>query len=186
MSSSPQNVPGNLIVSPLFVPLAVEAGIDYTIKTVVNGSPMELVDLVIALRSALWDVNRPLAEGINQASLTAILDYYAQTGEVVAIATNRLPSMIDQDGPGESFWVGYTNPILTCTWAEPPEGWDSLIAVDNIPLKLSKARSEGDGTSDDSLSIALGTGTHTVRVCYRRQIDGALSRLSVIREIMVG
>lgn len=182
--STYDNINDNLLVNPIFVQTAVEAGIAATIRSIVNGQPMDLMDLLLALRQTLWDVNRPLAEGLNQYTLMAILNYLALVGEGVAVNSQQIPQALDIDGPAGT-WVSYNAGTLSVTWSTPPEGFASQIVVDGVIVGYSEVTDTNDGNADDAFSVTLGAGAHVVRVVYRRIADGALSRLGTIANLNV-
>ena len=179
------NVPGELILNPLFVPLALEAGIGATIRSLVNAEPMDIMALAVALRVALWDVNEPLARGINRDTLAAILAALDDAGETVAISSKKLAPSTAQAGP-EGVFASYSDGTVFVTFSAPPAGWQTLIVVDGVIVKLSDATDENaSGTADDTVVIALSAGDHTVRAVYRRVEDGALSLMGGTATITV-
>lgn len=181
---SADNINGNVLVNPLFIQTAVEAGIAAVIRSIVNGQPMGLIELVIAVRTALWDVNRPLAEGLNQYTMNGILNYLSLIGEGVAVNSQQMPAALDMDGPAGVF-TSYNAGTLNVTWTTPPEGFYSQIVVDGVIVKYSTATDTNDNNADDSVTIALDVGDHAVRVVYRQISDGALSRLSAASTVTV-
>lgn len=182
--SSPDNIDGSILVNPLFVQQAVEAGIAATIRGIVNGQPMPLLDLVVAVRTALWDANRPLAEGLNQYTMSAILNYLSLIGEGIAINSQQIPQALDIDGPVGT-WASYNAGTLSVTWTTPPEGFGSQIVVDGVIVGYSEVVDTQDGNADDAFAVTLGAGAHVVRVVYRRIDDGALSRLGIVFDLNV-
>ncbi|RMG88414.1 MAG: hypothetical protein D6712_03710 [Chloroflexi bacterium] len=182
--SSPDNIDGNILVNLLFVQQAVEAGIAATIRGIVNGQPMGLIELVVAVRTALWDVNRPLAEGVNQYTMLAILNYLSLIGQGIAVSSQQIPEALDMDGPVGT-WVSYNAGTLSVTWTNPPAGFASQIVVDGVIVGYSEARDDVDGNADATFNVSLSAGAHVVRVVYRRVADGALSRLGVVANLNV-
>lgn len=181
---SADNINGNVLVNPLFVQTAVEAGIAAVIRSIVNGQPMDVMTLVVAVRTALWDVNRPLAEGLNQYTMTAILNYLSLIGDGVAVNSQQLALALDMDGPAGT-WVSYNAGTLSVTWSTPPEGFASQIVVDGVIVGYSEVTDEVDNNADDTVTVSLTAGDHIVRVVYRRINDGALSRLGVVSTVTV-
>lgn len=164
-----------------FVALAVEAGIVTTIKSLA-GLAVDERTLVIALKTALWDVNRPLAEAINVWSLRAILNYMALAGESVVMA-DRLPATLNMAGPASvSAGRDGQNPTqINLGFSTPPEGFKGAIFLDGVQVDISNET--GDPIVWDIIPN-VPAGYHTVRVLYRRESDGAMSRFGQLVTIL--
>jgi hypothetical protein len=83
------NLGAAMVANTAFVPLAVQAGIIPTIKSLV-GFATDEYSLVVLLKQSLWDDNQPLSLAINTGTLRAILKYMALIGESVVIVDGIL------------------------------------------------------------------------------------------------
>lgn len=172
------------IVNPGIIPLAIEAGIETTIRSLI-GLGKDRRTLLIELKEALWESNQALSVALDSAVLDGILNYLADTGRPVALRSQDLPKMVNQDGPAGT-WVSYADGTLSVTWTTPPTGWTSDIYVDGVLVKHSDVTDDVDGNADDTVTgLSLSAGDHTVRVLYRRSEDGAMSRFGVVATVTV-
>lgn len=162
-----------MAVNVAFVPLAVEAGIITTIKSLV-GLAVSLPQLVIRLHDALIEDNQPLAEAMNFDTVQALLDYMNASGESVVLGRD-LPVTRNQDGPAEvsAGRDGNDATQINIGFSTPPEGYQALVFLDGVYQKTSVQ--EGSPLVWDILQ-GVPAGYHTVRVLYRRVEDGALTR----------
>lgn len=175
-----ENLGERMVVNVAFVPLAVQAGIIPTIKSLV-GLAKDQIRLVILLKQSLWDDNRPLSLAINTGTLGAILKYMALIGESVVFDVD-LPDMLDMDGPA-SVSAGRDGGLATQVnvgFSTPPEGFECDIYLDGVFVKTSVQT--GSPTVWDTIQGVVA-GAHTVRFIYRRVLDGAMSRFSSIVNI---
>jgi hypothetical protein len=174
------NLGARMVANVAFVPLAVQAGIVATIKSLV-GLAKDEISLVILLKQSLWDDNQPLAEAINTGTLGAILKYMALIGESVVFDVD-LPDMLDMDGPA-SVSAGRDGGLATQVnvgFSTPPEGFECQIFLDGVYVKTSTQT--GSPTVWDAIQGVLAGG-HNLRFIYRRVEDGAMSRFSAIVNI---
>lgn len=174
------NLGARMVANVAFVPLAVQAGIIPTIKSLV-GLAKDEISLVILLKQSLWDDNQPLAQAINTGTLGAILKYMALVGESVVFDVD-LPDMLDMDGPA-SVSAGRDNGEPTQVnvgFSTPPEGFECQIFLDGVYVKTSTQT--GSPTVWDTIQ-GVADGAHNVRFIYRRVSDGAMSRFSSIINI---
>jgi hypothetical protein len=169
------------VVNVAFVPLAVEAGIIPTIKSLV-GLSLSLPQLVVALHDALIGSNAPLAEAMNFDTVRALLAYMAESGESVVLGSD-LPVTLDQAGPASvsAGRDGGTPTQLNIGFSTPPEGFKGAIYLDGVYAKTSTQT--GNPTVFDILAN-VPAGYHTVRVLYKRDSDGAMSRFGQIVTIL--
>lgn len=176
------NLGARMVANVAFVPLAVQAGIIPTIKSLV-GLAKDEISLVILLKQSLWDDNQPLSLAINTGTLGAILKYMALIGESVVFAED-LPDMLDMDGPASvsAGRDGGTPTQVNIGFSTPPEGFVCDIYLDGVFAKTSSQT--GNPTVFDILTgVELGAGAHDIRFIYRRVSDGALSRFSAVVNI---
>lgn len=168
------------VVNTAFVPLAVEAGIITTIKSLVPLAT-SLPQLVVGLHDALIGSNAPLAEAMNYQTVRAILDYMALTGDSVVLG-DALPVTLNQAGPA-SVSAGRdsgTPTQVNIGFSTPPEGFKGAIYLDGVFNKISNET--GSPTVFDIISN-VSAGEHTIRVLYRRESDGAITRFGPIVNI---
>jgi hypothetical protein len=175
------NLGAPMVANVAFVPLAVEAGIIPTIKSLV-GLATDEYSLVILLKQSLWDDNQALSLAINNGTLRAILKYMATIGESVVIVDD-LPDMLDMNGPVSvsAGRDGGTPTQINIGFSTPPEGFKGAIYLDGVFNKISNET--GNPTVFDIISN-VGAGAHTIRVLYRRESDGALTRFGPIVNIV--
>lgn len=170
------------VINIAFVPLAIEAGIEATIRSLV---PLATDDksLLIALKDALEPSNPTLAEALRPDTLGLLVRYIAQKDAGSVASLNDVPETLNADGPAATF-AGRTGDTISVTWTGPPADHTSLILLDGVIVHHSAAQDDGDGTADDSFVYAgLSNDAHTIRVLYKRTEDGAITRLGPVATI---
>jgi len=117
------------VVNVGFVPLAVEAGVITTIKSLVPLAKA-LPELVIKLHDALFESNQPLAEAMNLDTVTALLNYMAESGDSVVLGS-ELPQTLNMAGPASvsAGRDGGTPTQINLGFSSPPEGFKGAISV---------------------------------------------------------
>ncbi len=166
------------VVNDAFVPLAIEAGIETVIKSLLALATTKR-ELLTLIKAALATTNPPLAKALGVQTLDAILKYMQKRAAGIVLGDD-IPELLDQDGPA-GVWVARdvgTQVNITCS--EPPSGFHARIYLDGIFQKQSSA-TPANGVINDS--IQGGPGAHVVRVLYRRDSDGAQTRFGPIGTI---
>ena len=170
------------VINTAFVPLAIEAGIEATIRSLV---PLATDDktLLIALKDALEGSNPELAAALRPDTLVLLLRYIANQNDGSVAIFEDVPETLDQDGPAATF-ASRNGDTISVTWTEPPTDFNSLILLDGVVVRYSEEQDNGDGTADDSFVFAgLSNDAHTIRVLYKRIEDGAITRLGPVANI---
>lgn len=169
-----------MVANIAFVQLAVEAGIVATLRSLV-GMATSLPQLVVMLHDELIGSNAPLAEAMNYDTVNALLTYMAQAGESVVLARD-LPVALNEDGPASVSGGRDGNEAtqINIGFSTPPVGYKAVVFLDGVFLKASTET--GDPTVFDIIAN-VPAGYHTVRVLYRRDEDGALTRFGPLVEI---
>lgn len=169
-----KNIGQTTISSAGFVPLAIEAGIEAVINSILSGLAMDRRSLVIAVKDALKDSNPELAAAINTDNLQAVIEFISlSTGTLYM--TNELPKTVDVAGPASVTATrdGGVTTQVNITFSAPPtvEGsdptawWDARILLDGVPVKTL---TNIDGTSGfvNTFIENVTAGGHTIRVLY--------------------
>lgn len=170
------------VANRAFVALAVEAGIETTIKSLV-GLAMDKTSLLVALKEALIGSNAPLANALNTQTLDEILEYMASKSDPPVLEASKLPLMVDANGPASTSAArdGGVNTQINVTYTQPPANHTAEIYLDGIFAKHSTAAPSGGFVNDAISNVAAGA--HTIRVLYRRTADGAITRFGSIVQI---
>lgn len=162
------------VANRAFVPLAIEAGIEVVIASLVPLAKDKLT-LLGQMKVALQDTNPALAAALGIETLTAILDYMAVKAATV-VPADQLPVLLDQDGPSvvNAGRDGGTPTQINIGFTTPPVGFQAEIYLDGVYQKTSTQPDSGGNTFDILNDVAAGA--HTVRVLYKRTSDGAITR----------
>ena len=170
------------VANRAFVALAIEAGIETTIRSLVLLA-MDKISLLMALKEALIVNNEPLATALNLQTLDAILDYMALKSDPPVVNVSALPTLLDDDGPASTAAArdGGINTQINVTYSEPPSEHTAEIYLDGVFFKHSTA-TPVDGFVNDFVS-GVAAGAHTIRVLYRRTLDGAITRFGSVMNI---
>jgi hypothetical protein len=154
------------VANRAFVALAVEAGIESVIKSLVPLAK-DMNDLIMLIRSTLVQTNPALAMAINVQTLHAIVDYMERKGDSPVIRAERLPLLLDEDGPASTSAARDAGAAsqVNITFSAPPAEYKAEIYLDGVFMKISEAAAT-DGWVNDYLSD-VPEGSHTIRVLYR-------------------
>jgi hypothetical protein len=185
------NIGQPTIVSRGFLPLAIEAGIEETIASLVGSTGISLRGLLLAIKAELGEgqnpPNRPLAEALNLDNLSAILAYVARSGGAVLPASQlvgtNLPALLDEDGPASLSAArdGGVAGQVNLSFPESPFGYtDYEVYLDGVYWKAG-SEAAVDGWINDSIADVPG-GAHTARLLYL-DADGAMTRFGPIAEV---
>lgn len=176
-----RNVGTPQVANRAFVALAIEAGIETVIRSLVTLAD-DKINLLINLKRTLAGSNEPLAEALNMQTLDAILDYMALDGDAAVVPADRLPTLVDQAGPASVSAArdGGAATQVNVTYTQPPQDWTAEIYLDGVFVKHSTAEASGGFVNDAIQGVDIGT--HTVRVLYRSP-DGEISRFGAVQAI---
>lgn len=176
-----ENLGYQMVANVAFVPLAEQAGLTATIKSLV-GLATDLISLTILLKQSLWDDNEPLSRAINLGTVQAYLKYMKTIGESVVMVED-LPDTLDMNGPASV--SAYREPEeltqVNVGFTAPPNGFECQIFLDGVYVKTSTEAPSGDNVFDSIQGVLAGE--HKIRFIYRRVSDGALSRFSAVVNI---
>lgn len=164
-----------------FIALAIEAGIESVINSLVPLAKDRLT-LLIAVKDALAESNQPLADALNDDTLGAILDYMASKAAAPVLPASALPTLLDEDGPGtvSAGRDGSDATQINIGFSTPPADYTAEIYLDGVYQKDSTQT--GSPTVFDTLTVENDLAVHTVRVLFRRESDGAITRFGPIAE----
>lgn len=159
-----------------FVPLAIEAGIEEVIKSLI-GLAIDNRTLLIKLKEVLWETNQPLSEGLNTQTLDAIIAYLGESSLSICEA-GSLPKLLSEDGPisVSAAWDGGVADQLNVTYSEPPLDYTAEIYLDGVFMKHSEIAAVTGFCSDIISNVVTAS---TIRVLYRN-MDGDITRFGPI------
>ncbi|MFP4322645.1 MAG: hypothetical protein ACLFTK_09340 [Anaerolineales bacterium] len=192
MSDQPtlDNIYDSHIAARGFVPLAIEAGIETVIRSVTPLARDE-TSLLLALKTALWESNRPLADALSIPTLRAIMKHLAARENASVMLADDLPTLLDQDGPAtvNAARDGSVPTQVNVSYIAPPTetidaeevAWTGEIYVAGNFAKHSTVAAV-DGWCHD-LVQHVGPGAVTIRVCYRSP-RGEITQFGPIVEIL--
>jgi hypothetical protein len=159
-----------------FVALALEAGIETTIRSLVILA-MDKITLLGALKDALQVENAPLADALNLQTLDAILTALAvlHGPNAAIVEANQLPELVSQAGPASVSAArdGGAPTQVNVTYTEPPATFTAEIYLDGVFVKHSTAVPGGGFVNDFIANVP--PGAHVVRVLYRGA-EGQITR----------
>lgn len=173
------NVGTPTVINRAFVALAVEAGIETVIKSLIGMWGMDLRSLLLKVKEALSDSNAPLASALNADNLAAILDYMSRAeGGIVPMVNTlplALPMLENVAGPASvsaAFDGGVTEQVnVSIPEAGDPATWTQYeIYVDGVFWKTG-TNSPSAGWINDSVQ-GVPTTAQTIRVLFARSEDG--------------
>lgn len=161
------------VANRAFVALAVEAGIEATIRSIV-GLALDKISLLAAVKTALQLGNPVLADALNVQTLDAILDYMQLTDGAI-VQADQLPPLLNESGPVSVSAArdGGVAGQVNVTYSEPPVGYVGEIYLDGVLAKISTAQAAGGFVNDVTSGVAAGG--HTIRVLFRNP-SGAMTR----------
>lgn len=155
------------IANKAFVPLAIEAGIETVIASLVPLA-MDKKTLLIRLVEALEASNPELAAALNMDTLDAILRYMARKAKSPVVAAADLPETVAEPGP-ESVTAardGADQMQVNITFSEPPSGYMYAIYLDGIFQKVGALAGSGGFVNEALQDVPDDGETHTIRVLY--------------------
>ncbi|WP_119069198.1 hypothetical protein [Aggregatilinea lenta] len=169
------------VANQAFVPLAIEAGIEDVIRSLVPLAT-DKQTLLVNLVAALSGSNPGLAAAMNMDTLDAVLKYVtAQPGSPILLAS-ALPDMLDEDGPAsvtaarDASEPGQVN----VSFNAPPDGYSYRLYLDGVFRRAGSQAGTGGWVSEALAGVAVDAHEHTVRVLYVRAGTGALTRFGPV------
>jgi len=163
------------VVNRAFVPLALAAGIETTLVSLV-GLGLPDVVLLERLKVALATDNPPLAAALSVDTLNLLLDYLkVKSVPAPVLRAADAPKQLDQAGPASTSGArdGGTTTQVNITFSAPPAGFHYEIYLDGVFAKTGTLVT-GEWTFEALFGVAAGA--HTIRVLYVRDSDGAMTR----------
>ncbi len=163
-----------------FVALAIDAGIETTLRSLVPLAT-DKITLLAALKAALLGSNEPLAVALNMQTLDMILAaIYGPDAPVVDAA--HLPEFLNQAGPASVSAARDSGDAtqVNITYTAPPAGFTAEIYLDMVFVKHSTLAPSGGFVFDALFGVALGA--HTIRVLYR-SATGQITRFGPLANI---
>ena len=166
------------VANRAFVPLAVEAGIETVIASLVPLAT-DMKSLLIALKSALATTNSALADALTLQTLGAILDYMEEKGDSPVVMAKDLPELLDEDGPASVSAArdGSVTTQINVTFSAPPDGYSYEIYLDGVLAKAGSNEASGGFVND--IVSDVEAGTHTIRVLFV-DADGKQTRFGPV------
>jgi hypothetical protein len=154
------------VANRAFVALAIEAGIEVVIRSLV-GLADDKVTLLISLKTALYTNNPALADALNTQTLDAILNYMALDTNSAVLPVDQLPALLNRAGPAETYGGRDSNTPtqVNFSYTAPPENWTAEAYLDGVFVKHSTLAPTNGYVYDILTDVA--PGEHTVRVLYR-------------------
>jgi len=171
------NIGAPTIASRGFVPLAVEAGIANTIKSLISGLALDARSLLLEIKSVLSADNEPLAAALNMDNLAAIIAYMELSGTGIMAASGlpvtRLPVLLDEDGPAvvSAGRDGGEPTQVNIGYSAPPDGYTAEIYLDGVFAKRSDLAPTGETVFDIVPGVPVDGLPHTIRVLFST-VDG--------------
>jgi hypothetical protein len=165
------NISQSSVASRGFLPLAIEAGIEAVVESIVSGLALDITSLTIATIEAIEGTNKPLSEALRIDTMSAIVDYMYRSGSgiqaVSGLPTPSLPILVNTAGPVSvsAAFDGGTPTQVNITFSESPDAYtDYEIYLDGVYQKTGNNVPAG-GFVNDSISD-VAAGAHTIRVLY--------------------
>lgn len=156
------------IANKAFVPLAIEAGIETVITSLIPLA-IDQRSLLIALVGALESANPALAAALNMDTLAAILRYMAQKPKTPIALAADLPVVVTDPGP-VSVTAGRDGSAPTqinVTFSASPDGHTRYaIYLDAILQKIGILEAVGGYINDAIQNVPVDGLQHTIRVLY--------------------
>lgn len=156
-----------MVVNRAFVPLAIEAGIEAVIKSLVTLG-MSKRELLIQLVAALQDTNPALAAALNIDTLDAILRYMTSQAKTPIVLAADLPVMLNEAGPASVAAArdGGAPTQVNVTFSDRPQGYRYAIYRDGVLAKIGDLAAS-DGFVNEAIQDVVADGqSHTVRVLF--------------------
>jgi hypothetical protein len=169
------------VANQAFVPLAIEAGIEDVIRSLVPLAT-DKQTLLVELVAALAGSNPGLAAALNLDTLDAVLKYVtARPGSPILLAS-ALPEMLDADGPA-SVAAARDASVPTqvnVSFSAPSDGYGYGLYLDGVFRQAGSQAGTGGWVSEALASVPLDAHAHTVRVLYVQAGTGALTRFGPV------
>ncbi len=168
MAVNIHNIGTPSVCNRAFVPLAIEAGIEDTIAGLIPLA-MDRRTLLVAVVTALWDNNRPLAEALNLDTLDAVLRYMMSKGKTAIVFAEDLPVLLNRDGPASvtAQRDGGTPTQVNVTFAEDTAAEPLTryaIYLDGIFQKTATYIPDTGWVNDTIPDVAENGQPHNIRV----------------------
>lgn len=170
------------IANKAFVPLAIEAGIEAVITSLVTLATTEKA-LVVAVKDALEGSNPELAAAWNQQTQSAVLDFLAFKAKTAFALVKDLPDTVNEPGPASvsAGRDGSTPTQVNISFSGPPtvdvevddgaggvttvqKTYKYAIYLDGLFQKVGN-NTAVEGWVNDYLSD-VAAGSHTIRVLF--------------------
>lgn len=153
-----------------FVALAIEAGIEDTITSLIPLA-MDKRSLLKAVVGALWEENRPLAQALNIDTLDAILAYIMSQARTPIVFARDLPVLLSRDGPASVSAArdGGTPTQVNVTFSDDASATPLTryaIYLDGVFARTT-TYTHGSGWVNDSIpDVPEDARQHTIRVLF--------------------
>lgn len=167
----------------VFVPLALAAGIENLIKSLVPLA-IDRRQLLILLVEALQDINPPLAAALNTQTLEAIMAVIAADPDAVVVPVDKLPATVNEDGPASVSAArdASVTSQVNISFPAPPQGGGYVIAVNEQPLKRVEVYTGGGDWVNEAIQGVPEAAEVHVRVLYLTA-DGAMTNFGPLAKV---
>jgi len=161
------NVAVPSVANQAFVPLAVEAGIEAVIASLVPLAKDKRT-LLVELVGALENTNPALAAALNMDTLDAILRFMASKAKAPVVLTRDLPETVHEAGPASVSAArdGGDPTQVNVTFSEPPAGYKYAIYVDAVLSKVGSLAADSGWVNEAVTGVPDDGQAHTVRVLF--------------------
>jgi hypothetical protein len=164
-----------MVVNKAFVPLAIEAGIETTITSLIRYALTEK-QLVIAVKEALLredpqtgqPYNAALAEAWNQGTQRAVLTFLAKKNATPFALASALPVTVPESGPA-MVSAARDQAVVTqvnVSFSQPPEGYRYAIYYDGLLVKVGNETPSSGWVNESLADIPDDDLSHTIRVLF--------------------
>lgn len=167
------------VANRAFVALAIEAGIEVTIKSLV-GLARDKVSLLLGLKEALEENNPALAGALNLQTLDAIMEYLSALPDAAVVDADKLPKLLNENGPSEVYGGrdDKDSSQINFSYTAPPEGYTAEVYLDGVFVKHSTLAPSAGYVYD--ILQKVDEGEHLLRVLYRAP-KGNITNFSKVR-----
>jgi len=161
------NIGDPQIVNRGFLPLAIEAGIEGVISSLIPLATTKR-ELLIHLVGALTPTNPALAEALNTETLDAILNYMMSKTSTPVVYTANLPPQLDENGPASVVAArdGGEPTQVNVTFSDRPATYKYAIYLDMVLVKEGDLAGAGGFVNEALQEIAPDGKRHTIRVLF--------------------
>jgi hypothetical protein len=164
-----------MVVNKAFVPLAIEAGIEATLTSLIRYGMTEK-ELVIAVKTELMQpdpatgepYNAELAAAWNQATQKAVLNFLQLKHKTPFVTADSLPVTVPEAGPA-MVSAARDQTVVTqvnVSFSQPPEGYQYAIYFDGILAKVGNEAPDSGWVNEALADIADDSLSHTIRVLF--------------------